>query len=231
MGILFSKLFKYLFGDSPIKIVILGLDNAGKTTILYRLKLGRIIKTIPTCGFNLETIKYEGLTLDVWDLAGQKNSRLLWRNYLENTNSIMFVIDSTDKKRIENVKYELDLILHNERLAGIPLCFCLNKWDLDNKMTEEDVVFQLGLSEIKNREWQLFKTIGKSGVGIDEAFKWIARQHNDRNEDQNEDFHIISQDEDKGNHEADENGISNGHNRNSSEYVDDEKETIMKANN
>ena len=141
--------------------------------------------------------------MDVWDLAGQSNSRLLWNLYIKQTNCIIFVIDSSDRKRLDIVKSELDSLLNNDDLALIPFCFLLNKQDLEHKMTEKEIIEGLELTEIKNRDWQLFKTVGKTGEGIDLAFKWIARQYNDNELDvkDNDKINIIPQEEHDKHHE------------------------------
>lgn len=101
MGNMFKKLFssqKMLRNQS--KILMLGLDAAGKTTILYALKLGRINNTIPTIGFNVEELHYEKVSFMVWDVGGQEKLRNLWAHYYEGTNGLIFVVDSSDQERI-----------------------------------------------------------------------------------------------------------------------------------
>lgn len=85
MGFWISKLMSY-FGEKEARILILGLDNAGKTTILYRLHLGEVVSTIPTIGFNLETVTYKNIKFSVWDLGGQTSIRPYWRCYYMGTN-------------------------------------------------------------------------------------------------------------------------------------------------
>lgn len=85
MGNVFEKLFKSLFGKKEMRILMVGLDAAGKTTILYKLKLGEIVTTIPTIGFNVETVEYKNISFTVWDVGGQDKIRPLWRHYFQNT--------------------------------------------------------------------------------------------------------------------------------------------------
>ena len=103
MGILFSRVFQALFGSKEVRILILGLDNAGKTTILYKLQNetdDEEIMTIPTIGFNVETLQYKNIKFQVWDLGGQTSIRPYWRCYYPNTDAIIFVVDSADKERL-----------------------------------------------------------------------------------------------------------------------------------
>ncbi|KAK8650054.1 hypothetical protein V6N13_139704 [Hibiscus sabdariffa] len=85
MGLSFAKLFSRLFAKKEMRILMVGLDAAGKTTILYKLKLGEIVTTIPTIGFNVETVEYKNISFTVWDVGGQDKIRPLWRHYFQNT--------------------------------------------------------------------------------------------------------------------------------------------------
>ena len=83
MGLSFSKVFGKLFGKKDVRILMVGLDAAGKTTILYKLKLGEVVTTIPTIGFNVETVEYKNISFTVWDVGGQDKIRPLWRHYYQ----------------------------------------------------------------------------------------------------------------------------------------------------
>src|SRR5574343_1503007 len=107
MGVLFTRIFSTLFGKNEIRILILGLDNAGKTTLLNKLQLSAVTETVPTIGFNLETVTYNNLQLQVWDLGGQGTLRPYWRCYYPNTNAVIYVIDSADCDRMEMAKKEM----------------------------------------------------------------------------------------------------------------------------
>jgi len=99
MGI-FSKVFSSLVGKKDCRILMVGLDAAGKTTILYKLKLGEVVTTIPTIGFNVETVEYKNISFTVWDVGGQDKIRPLWRHYYQNTQGIIFVVDCNDRERV-----------------------------------------------------------------------------------------------------------------------------------
>ena len=81
MGSAFAKFFDKIFGKREMRILMLGLDAAGKTTILYKLKLGEVVSSVPTIGFNVETLEYKKIKFTVWDVGGQDKIRLLWRHY------------------------------------------------------------------------------------------------------------------------------------------------------
>ncbi|KAH8961725.1 hypothetical protein BDL97_05G064100 [Sphagnum fallax] len=111
MGIFISKLFASLFGDREARILVLGLDNAGKTTILYRLQVGEVVSTIPTIGFNVETVQHNNIKFQVWDLGGQTSIRPYWRCYFPNTQAVIYVVDSSDIERMSTAKDEFHSIL------------------------------------------------------------------------------------------------------------------------
>lgn len=95
---------------------MVGLDAAGKTTILYKLKLGEIVTTIPTIGFNVETVEYKNISFTVWDVGGQDKIRPLWRHYYANTQGLIYVVDSSDNERIQESREELHKMLSEDEL-------------------------------------------------------------------------------------------------------------------
>ncbi|XP_038992135.1 ADP-ribosylation factor 1-like [Hibiscus syriacus] len=104
-------MFSSLFGNKEARILVLGLDNAGKTTILYRLQMGEVVSTIPTIGFNVETVQYNNIKFQVWDLGGQTSIRPYWRCYFPNTQAIIYVVDSSDTDKLVIAKEEFHAIL------------------------------------------------------------------------------------------------------------------------
>ena len=174
MGFIFSKLFEKLFGKKEVRLLILGLDNAGKTTVLYQMQFGEAKVTVPTLGFNVETVNYENLTFQMWDLGGQSELRPYWRCYFPKTNAIVFVIDSTDKDRLDIAKQELLFLIKEDDLKGVPIAILANKQDLEGALSDIEISEKLGLSDIKTNQWAIFKTVAKTGVGLDNAFKWLT---------------------------------------------------------
>ena len=130
----------------PTTMLILGLDNAGKTQILYCMKLGEAISnTMPTMGFNLEEIKYKNLTFKAWDLGGQTKFRQMWHHYYEGIDAVIFVIDSNDRDRFKESKSELHALLDQESLRNVPFLIFANKQDLPHsaELTEIKKKFEL----------------------------------------------------------------------------------------
>ncbi len=153
----------YIFGSflrrfgttTPVRLLMLGLDAAGKTTILYKMKLNETINTIPTIGFNVETLKYKNLEFNCWDIGGQFKLRNLWHHYFENTQGLIFVVDSNDIGRISESAEVLEMILSDESMKGVPLLVYANKMDLPNAMTVPQISESLGLIKLRDRHWQV----------------------------------------------------------------------------
>jgi len=164
------------------KIVLLGLDYAGKTTITYKLKYKILVHTISTIGFNVEEIKYGSFTLFMWDLVGQENRRSLWSYYLSGTHGIIFVVDSADEKRLTsssgNVKYELETILSDPKAQGVPLLVLANKQDKEEALAPEIIERRLQLAEMKDRTYKVFgcSAISENDTGVNEGIKWLTEQ-------------------------------------------------------
>ncbi|KAJ5068237.1 adp-ribosylation factor 4b-related [Anaeramoeba ignava] len=174
MGKLFSKLFKGL-GKKNRRILMLGLDSAGKTTILYQLKLGEVVNTIPTIGFNVETVEYKKINFTVWDIGGQDKIRVLWKHYYRNSEGLIFVVDSQDKDRMKLAHDELHKILGNEELHNASLLVLANKQDLPDAMNITEIAQALNLDSFKNRDWYIQSTSAKTGDGIYEGLEWLAK--------------------------------------------------------
>uniref|UniRef100_A0A7S2YCR3 ADP-ribosylation factor-like protein 1 n=2 Tax=Entomoneis paludosa TaxID=265537 RepID=A0A7S2YCR3_9STRA len=176
MGILMSRLFESLFGSKEVRILILGLDNAGKTTILYRLQNegDEVVQTIPTIGFNVETLQYKNIKFQVWDLGGQTSIRPYWRCYYPNTDAIIFVVDSADIERMSVARGELTAMLEEEDLKDSILLVFANKQDQKGALNAEQISDALGLPEVRNRQWSIQETSALKGKGMFEGFDWLV---------------------------------------------------------
>ena len=174
MGILISTLIDRFFPKTPSRILMLGLDNAGKTTILYKLKLGEVVTTIPTIGFNVETVEYKHISFTVWDVGGQTKIRPLWQHYFENTDAVIFVVDSADKERFAEAREELEGILDDDRVRNASLLVFSNKSDMPRSATTSEVSENLGLHKHRNRDWFIQSTCAVNGEGIVDGLEWLA---------------------------------------------------------
>ena len=122
-----TSIFKRLISKRDVRIVMVGLDAAGKTTVLYKLKLGERIVTVPTIGFNVETVEYKNINFTVWDIGGQDRIRPLWRYYYQNTQAVIFVVDCNDRDRLTEAREELHRMLSEDALKDAVLLILANK--------------------------------------------------------------------------------------------------------
>jgi small GTP-binding protein len=174
MGFFFSKMWQKLLGKKDVRMLMVGLDAAGKTTILYQLKMGETVKTIPTIGFNVETLDFRGLTFTVWDVGGQDKIRVLWKHYYQNTDGLIFVVDSNDRDRVEDAAEELKKMLAEEELKDCIVLIMANKQDLKEAMSPNEITEKLGMSQLKGRQWLVQGTSATSGQGLKEGLEWMA---------------------------------------------------------
>jgi len=178
MGLLFSDVFGRWFKNRETKILMLGLDAAGKTTVLYKLKLGEHVTTIPTIGFNVENIEYSGFNMNIWDVGGQDRLRPLWRHYFHNAQGLVFVVDSNDVGRIEEARNELHKLLEENELDKTILLVYANKQDLPNAIKPQELANKLKLNTMNNRVWQVQGTCAATGDGLFEGLDWLGQQIN-----------------------------------------------------
>mmetsp|Transcript_15607 Transcript_15607/g.20253 ORF Transcript_15607/g.20253 Transcript_15607/m.20253 type:complete len:188 (+) Transcript_15607:108-671(+) len=176
MGMFMSTLLNSLgLGQLDRRILLVGLDAAGKTTILYKLKLGDTIHTIPTVGFNCEIVQYNRLTFTIWDIGGQEKLRRLWRHYYEGTDAIIFVVDSNDRDRIDMVGSEMRKMLAYEELNDAALLILANKQDLPNSMSASELMQKLELNQLRGRDYYIQSCVATSGDGLYEGLDWLSK--------------------------------------------------------
>lgn len=178
MGGLWSKItaaFGMIQPDREVRVLVLGLDNAGKTSIVYRLQLGSVVRTTPTVGFNLETLTYKNITFQVWDLGGQTGLRPYWRCYFAKTDAVIYVVDSTDKERMGVAKHELFGLLDEEELKNSMLLVFANKQDCPGAANVQEVAKTLGVSQIINRSWTIVPSSAATGEGLADGMDWLAQ--------------------------------------------------------
>ncbi|XDV51200.1 hypothetical protein PO909_020125 [Leuciscus waleckii] len=176
MGVFFSNLFARLFEKKEMRLLMVGLDAAGKTTVLYKLKLGEVVTTIPTLGFNVETVEYKNISFTVWDVGGQDVIRRLWRHYYQNTKGLIFVVDSSDPERIETAAEELKMMLEEDEMRDAVLLVLANKQDLPKAMTVSELTDRLGLHTLRGRQWFVQATCAVQGSGLYEGLDWLSDQ-------------------------------------------------------
>ncbi|VDD89443.1 unnamed protein product [Enterobius vermicularis] len=160
-----------------LRILLLGLDNAGKTTLLKTLASEDIAEITPTqvsdlkaehddMGFNIKSVVSGDVKLNVWDIGGQRKIRPYWKNYFDNTDVLIYVIDSSDRKRFEETGLELLELLDEDKLRGVPVLIFANKQDLLTAAKASDIADGLQLTSIRGRSWQIQACSAVTGEGI-----------------------------------------------------------------
>ncbi|KAI4874510.1 hypothetical protein NFI96_002234 [Prochilodus magdalenae] len=171
-----SSIFTNLPFFKSLHIAILGLDSAGKTTVLYRLQFNEFVNTVPTKGFNAERVKLalgsSTVTFHFWDVGGQEKLRPLWKSYTRCTDGIVFVVDSVDGERMEEAKTELHKVTRSLETQGVPVLIVANKQDLRHSLSVAELEKMLALRELgATTPWHLQPTCAIIGDGLKEGLE------------------------------------------------------------
>lgn len=169
-----GKILSRLFANKQMRILMLGLDAAGKTTILYKLKLNDSVNTIPTVGFNVECVSYKNVKFNVWDVGGQDKIRPLWRHYYTGTQGLIFVVDSADTDRLDEARQELHKIITDREMKDAVVLVFANKQDQKEAMKPEQLQDRLGLNTLKDRIWYIQPCSATKGDGLYEGLVWLS---------------------------------------------------------
>ncbi|KAL4433061.1 hypothetical protein ABPG77_006488 [Micractinium sp. CCAP 211/92] len=174
MGNTFKKMFDSLFSSREMRAVMLGLDAAGKTTILYKLHIGEVLSTVPTIGFNVEKVQYKNVVFTVWDVGGQEKLRPLWRHYFNNTDALIYVVDCCDRERVGRAASEFKQIVEDPLMRHSAILVFANKQDLRDALSPADTCEALGLPQMKGRKWHVQGAIATRGEGLYEGLDWLS---------------------------------------------------------
>ncbi|XP_074622535.1 ADP-ribosylation factor-like protein 5B [Acropora palmata] len=173
MGVLFAKLFSW-FSNEEHKVIIVGLDNAGKTTILYQFLMSEVVHTSPTIGSNVEEVVWKNIRFLMWDIGGQESLRSAWNTYYTNTEFLIVVVDSTDRERLAVTKAELCNMLNHEDLKQAGVLIFANKQDIKGSMSVAEISEQLNLTSIKDHGWHIQACCALTGEGLYQGLEWIT---------------------------------------------------------
>lgn len=175
MGLL-SLLRNLKKDDQELRLLMLGLDNSGKTTALKKLADEDISTITPTQGFNIKSVSLSGFKLNVWDIGGQKHIRPYWKNYYQNTDAIVYMVDSVDHRRVDEAAEELAGLLEEESLKGTAVLVFANKQDLLNAKNAADIMQDLELTQCRDRWIHVQACSAKTGEGLKEGMEKLMKE-------------------------------------------------------
>lgn len=181
---LFGKFAEWLgFKKEAANVIVIGLDNSGKTSILNHLKNEdqKSLDIVPTVGFNVDKLKVNSLSITAFDMSGQGRYRTLWEQYYRDCHGVIFVVDSSDKLRMVVARDELEQMLSHPDICKrrVPVLFFANKMDLRDAVSSVKVSSLMGLDSIKDNPWQICTSNALSGEGLHEGIDWLTGQMKD----------------------------------------------------
>ena len=157
------------------RVLLVGLDAAGKTTLLFRLYAGKTLNTIPTVGFNVKAVPFQGLQLQVWDVGGQDQLREFWRHHFTGTQGAVFVVDAADRDRLADARAALETVAADEQLANAAVLVLANKQDAPNAVPPAELEQLLDVQRLcGHKKWTVQPTTLTTGEGVTEAFTWLV---------------------------------------------------------
>lgn len=177
MGV-FTRFWDWLlsfFWSTELDITVIGLQNAGKTSLVRVLAGGEFtIETMPTVGFNMKKVRKGHVTLNCWDIGGQPRFRTMWERYCSGATAIMFVVDSTDQPALPVAREELHMLMNNPVVEGIPLLVLGNKSDLPSKLSVDDLIDALDLKAVAHREVSCYGISAKEETNLEAVVQWLV---------------------------------------------------------
>ncbi|GMT23423.1 hypothetical protein PFISCL1PPCAC_14720, partial [Pristionchus fissidentatus] len=173
MGAVLDRFWKK---EESLRILMLGLDHAGSSTILYQFKLRKAIETVATNGYNVEQFRFKNVPFTIWDVGGPNKTRTLWHYYYPGMQGLIFVIDSSDIDRIDEAKEALETIINYPDMINTKLLVFANKKDLPNALSTDELTDRLQLklrTPNENFKWHVQASNAKTAEGVYEGLAWM----------------------------------------------------------
>jgi ADP-ribosylation factor-like protein 8 len=168
--------FKSLFWTQEMELTLVGLQNAGKTTLVNVISYGKVDEdTIPTVGFNMRKVSKGNVNIKLWDIGGQPKFRNMWERYCRGVSAIVYVFDAADRESIPTAQKELHDLVSKPSLQGIPLLVLANKNDLPNAVTSQEAAELMELKSLTGREVSCYSISAKNAVNIEKTLEWLIK--------------------------------------------------------
>ncbi|KAK6951099.1 hypothetical protein Daesc_007629 [Daldinia eschscholtzii] len=162
------------FLDKRAKVLLLGLDNSGKSTLLHRLVTDELGILEPTGHPTSEELQIDNARCTTFDLGGHQQTRRLWNDYMQEVDGIVFVVDAADPGRFNEARTELRALLTVEELAHVTFLVLGNKIDHPNAVSDVELRARLGLKNLLRDNIGLFMCSIVERQGYGEALHWLA---------------------------------------------------------
>jgi ADP-ribosylation factor-like protein 3 len=156
------------------QVLLLGLDNGGKTTILHSLLERELDVIAPTHGYTANAVDVDDFKLFIRDIGGNRLIQPLWKTHFTAADALIFVIDTADRPRMEECGMALHRLVENDKLKGLPLIIFANKQDTLNALTVEDLHHGLNLHHIRDRKWTIIPCCALTGAGIKDGMQYLV---------------------------------------------------------
>ncbi|KAG8197951.1 hypothetical protein JTE90_020326 [Oedothorax gibbosus] len=171
----FLDWFRSFLWHKEMEITIVGLQDAGKTSLVNIITKNPCIDTIPTIGFNARTVSYGRTSIKLWDLGGERRFRSMWERYCRGVDAILYMVDAANLQTLAESARELQFLMKKQQLAEIPILVLGNKIDLPNAISENDFIDRMGLSAIENHKVCCYMTSCKNKENIEKVVEWLLR--------------------------------------------------------
>mmetsp|Transcript_39555 Transcript_39555/g.45059 ORF Transcript_39555/g.45059 Transcript_39555/m.45059 type:complete len:178 (+) Transcript_39555:154-687(+) len=175
MGAILTKLLE-IFYTKKLDIVVIGLENSGKTTLLTVLANGQPAETVPTIGLNVKVFKKGQVNMKCWDIGGQEQYRSEWARYTKGCDVVLYVVDAAAPEKLATAKKELHKLLDDGSIGATPLLVLANKIDLNPHVGESELIERLQLNYVMETPWIVLPISALKITNIDQVVEWLTQQ-------------------------------------------------------
>lgn len=175
MGAVLAKLLQ-VFWTKKLDIVVIGLENSGKTTLLSVLAHGEPVETVPTIGLNVKVFKKGQVNMKCWDIGGQEQYRSEWSRYTRGSDVVLYVVDAAAPQKLGQAKKELHKLLDDGSIGSTPILICANKIDLNPHVGEGELIDKLQLNYVMETPWMVLPISALKCTNIEQVVEWLTSQ-------------------------------------------------------